>query len=592
MNYKNPAELKKLYDIGLSIYIKEHKRMKLLDATDKGDLWKALKTKFPGYQILPDTNHVAYVKNNILASNYTVMKAAEVLPTSEKDKDITMYLNIALDQVWNLSDVGYYQFRAGERAALLNYALTQVGWDEELSGGSGSSFYKGNVTLKNISPMKFMRDPFAVDLDTSGWCCTYDTFHKSVFEANPLYAKEYKNYCMKRKTSGDPMPITESNTEVSKSGAKDYDTLVVFWVKDSGKIREIHTVNCDHILHVKEELKPNMFPFAELYCNEPAGSLIGSSEPAKIFASSVAANLLDSIAATAEYKNQRPPKFISSQAGLNIQAFAKHGDEADKTFIVNGKAQDAVHYHQFPTPSPVLPAIKDNLQYGIQMVSGVDGRYTGRDTGSIITTGGTEEMLNRVTVIDTPKIIGYERYAKRLTQLILANLIHYAPKRKYFVKKPNTTQWDTFEVDFPSINNDTLFNYQISISSELPKNKQRIAQMANMMMEKQMQYQQQGSSVQLITEEEWLMMQDLPNKEYMLDRMGIQRLQDATEEVSQVLFQYANLVKNGMSPDDAIMATADSLKNKRMGMMPEEGPIPMVANEGAMPPEGAPPMME
>ena len=28
-------------------------------------------------------------------------------------------------------------------------------------------------------------------------------------------------------------------------------------------------------------------------------------------------------------------------------------------------------------------------------------RYTGRDTGSIITTGGTEEMLNRVTLIDT-----------------------------------------------------------------------------------------------------------------------------------------------------------------------------------------------
>ena len=54
--------------------------------------------------------------------------------------------------------------------------------------------------------------------------------------------------------------------------------------------------------------------------------------------------------------------------------------------------------------------------------------------------------------------------------------------------------------------------------------------MANMLMEKQMQYQESGSSVQLITEEEWLMMQDLPMKEYMLERMGIQRQRDSIEE--------------------------------------------------------------
>ena len=31
-------------------------------------------------------------------------------------------------------------------------------------------------------------------------------------------------------------------------------------------------------------------------------------------------------------------------------------------------------------------------------------------------------MLNRVTMIDTPKIMMYERYAKQLTQLVLMNL--------------------------------------------------------------------------------------------------------------------------------------------------------------------------
>ena len=193
-----------------------------------------------------------------------------------------------------------------------------------------------------------------------------------------------------------------------------------------------------------------------------------------------------------------------------------------------------------------------SLGYAMEQITGVDGRYTGRDTGSIITTGGTEEMLNRVTLIDSPKILMYEAYTKRLTQLVLGNLLEYAPKRDYFYREPNTTKWTTLTVDFPNIKAKTLFQYEISISSELPKNKQRIATMANMLMEKQMQYQQQGSTVNLITEEEWLMMQDLPNKEYMLERMGIERGTDALKETSQVLFEYAKLVEGryGSEPSD------------------------------------------
>ena len=565
------GELKDKFDLCKKHYSKLHKRMKLLDATDKGNLWNALKAKFPHYQILPDTNFVTYVKNNLVSSIYTVAKSAEVEPTSEKDKDITTYVNIALSQIWNLSKVGYYQFKAGERAALTNIGITQVGWSEDLSAGSGDSFYKGNITLKNINPLKFMRDPFAVDLETSGWCLTYDKYHKSVFEKNPKYADEFKKYVAEQKAS-EAMQIPDNDGRPNPD--KDYYTLVIFWVKNGSNIDEIHTVNCEHILLKKESIKPNTYPFAVLYCNEPAESLVGVSECSKVFANNVAYNLMDSIALTSEYKNQRPPKFISTSSGLNIQSFAKHGDEADRTFIVNGKAQDAVYYHQFPQVTNQVPNLKMALQSGIEMMTGIDGRYTGRDTGSVITTGGVEEMLNRVTVIDTPKILQYEEYTRTLTKLILSNMIEFCPKRKYFFKKPNTTKWDTIEVDFPKIDSDTLFNYKLNISSELPNNKQRVAQMANLLMEKQMQYAEQGNSVQLITEEEWLMFQDLPNKEFMLERMGIQRQQDYVEQVSQTLFQFSELVKQGMTPNDAILSTANTLQQGAMGMMPEQSQIP------------------
>ena len=586
------TQLKEYYDLMVNHYTKDHRRMRLLDSTDRGDLWKALGAKFPSYQILPDTNHVAYVKNNILASIYTVMKSADIQPTSEKDMEITTHLNIAMSRIWDLSQVGYFQFQAGERAALLNLGLTQVGWSEELTGGNGDTFFKGGVTLKNLNPIRFMRDPFAVDLESAGYCCYAEDYHRSVFLENPNYREKFLAYAAKKDSATTPVP--ELNERPSKSAAKGYYTLVIFWVKEDKKINEYHVLNLEEILHKQEDIQPSCFPIADLYCNLPVDSPVGASEPAKVFANNVAYNLMDSIALTAEYKNQRPPKFINASSGLNIQSFAKHGDEADRTFIVNGMADKAVYYHQFPQTSPYMSTMKIGLQKDIQLTSGVDGRYTGRDTGSIITTGGTEEMLNRVTLIDTPKILNYERYTKKLTNLILANMINHSQKRKYFFKRPDSTRWETTEVDFPKIDNDTLFSYAINIGSELPTNKQRVASMANMLMEKQMQYQQEGSAIQLITEEEWLMFQDLPNKEFMLERMGIQRLTDATEEVSQVLFEYADLVKNGMRPDDAIMAVAQSLKDKRGGMIPEGGPIPAVAQAGQgmappMGPMGGPP---
>jgi len=579
-------KLKEWYDLCVSYYAREHKRMRLLDATDRGELWKAIGAKFPPYQILPDTNFISYVKNNLLASIYTVVKSAEIQPTSEKDVEITQHLNIALDRIWDLSNIGFYQFQAGERAALLNLGITQVGWDDKLTAGSGDSFYKGNVTVKNVDPIKFMRDPFATSLDTAEYCMTYEQYHKSIFLEDSKYREEFMKYVKKTSESHTPLQIPQlkGQERMGRAGAKDYYTLVIFWVKNGDRIDEIHTIDVEHILYYKTDVLPRVFPFAELYCNLPAGALIGTSECAKVFANNVAYNIMDSIALTAEYKNQRPPKFISSESGLNINSFAKHGDDADKTFVVHGDASRAVHYQQFPPITQNLINLKNSMMQGIELVSGVDGRYTGRDTGSIITTGGTEEMLNRVTLIDTPKLANYEAYAKKLTKLVLAHFIEYAPARKYFYKKPDSTKWSTIEIKFPEIDKDTLFNYVINISSELPKNKQRIAQMANMLMEKQMQYAQQGQRVQLITEEEWLMFQDLPNKEFMLERMGMQRLEDATEEVAQVLYQYADLVRQGASPDDAVLATAHSLRKKRMGQMSEDAPIPAVAPEGQLPP--------
>ena len=563
------ARIQKYFDICRSMYTPIHKRMRLLDAVDAGDFWKAIRAKMPPYQILPDTNYVSYIKNNLLASIYCIAKGASIQPTSEEDKDAVVNLNVGIERIWDMLDVGYYQFLAGERAALMNIGITQVGWNEDATKGAGNHLIKGMCTLKNIDPIKFMRDPFAPSLETAHYCMTYERLHKSVIENNPRYKERFKQFLATHQSVGNmaiPENYGKQYTTANASIDPDYYVLVTCWIKEHGVVSEYHTLNCSYMLYARTNIKPNDFPFAILYCNAPAGKLTGISECSKIFANNVAHNLMDSLALTVEYKNQHPPKFVSTQAGLNVQTFAKHGDEADRTFLVNGIAKDAVHFQQFPPMSMNVNNLQMGLEKGIEMMTGVDQKYTGRNTGSVITTGGVEEMLNRVTVIDEPKIMHMERYTKKLTELLLRNYLEFAPDRDYMVKDPSEPwKWKSVKVPFKQIDPDTVFDYAIDISSEMPKNKQRVAEMANDLMEKQMQYSKAGLSVDLITEEEWLMLQDLPNKEYMLKRMGIDRDQDAITSVTQVLFQYTNLVKNGMSPDDAILATANTLKQSQSG---------------------------
>lgn len=553
--------LKDNYDYAKRHYLRDHKRMRLLDGTDRGDLWKAIKAKFPPYQLLPDTNYVSHVKNNILASIYTVSKSAQLVPTSEADVEFCERMNIAIEHDWDKNNVAYYMFQAGDRAALLNVGYTQVFWNED----------KKQVGYRNIDPIHFMRDPNAEDLQSGGYCMIYKIYDKSWFLKSKLYKKVFKEKVIDEKIMGstEMPPDYNGRPDVGDSGR--HYVLFIHWVRNpEGGIDEIHTINNEILLLHRCNIKPDMYPFAELYCNLPGSSLIGSSEPAKIFANNLVYNLMDSIAYTSEYKNQRPPKFVSNQSGLNLAAFAKHGYEADRTFTVNGDARNAVHYHEFPQVSPQLAGLQQKMDTNIKTMSGVDDKYTGRDTGSIITTGGTEEMLNRVTLIDTPKVLNYEKYTRTLTELTVRTMAEYSPDRVYVVvddekSTPEKTYYKTITIQQDEMDPDAVFEYVIQISSELPKNKQRVQAWANNMMEKQMQYQQAGMQIDCITPQEWLRCQDVPYKEQMLKRMGIQAGLNAYMEAENVVAEYAALLESGALPEDAMNLAAGGLQAMRQG---------------------------
>jgi hypothetical protein len=243
------ADLSDNFNIATTEYSRAFKKARLLDMVDKNKLWEAIGAKFPAYQILPETNHVSYIKNNLLASIYTVGKSARLLPTSEKDKEMVENLNVALEHIWSQLKVPYYEMRAGERAALLNLGVTQVGWDNNIVGGEGDNFYKGRCKLKNINPLKYMRDPYAEDLDTAAYVITWSEYHKSVLLRNPNYAEAFKAY-LKENPKGstnlsdsNPMPNTDRVTNTATTRT-DYYKVVTHWVRVSSVARRLVKPRC------------------------------------------------------------------------------------------------------------------------------------------------------------------------------------------------------------------------------------------------------------------------------------------------------------------------------------------------------------
>lgn len=554
-----------------SKYTKVLSRMRILDGTDRGKLWDTIRAKFPKYQLTPDSNWINYTKENLVASIYTTGRYATLMPKSNADIQFVVEFNSALETIWDNIMAEYYQFKAGERAALLNIGITQVGWDKNLIGGTKNYWYQGDIKFKNIDPMKFRRDTYADVFDNSDYCYYYDDYSLTMIKSKEIYKKrmsEIEKAIGKLQSNGVLSDIVPANTDRQKTNTTttNYHKLTYFYLKyavdtkeakEGFKIAEIHLLDDQYVLYCNPDLKPRMFPFAVLYCNDPAGDIVGASEPAKIFQSGLTYNLLNSIYATYAYKAQRPPRFVNAGSGINIRQFAQYGNDADRTFIVNGDATKAVHYAEFPTLPAELLTVKQDLGRDIRDCSGIDEIYAGKNTGSIQTTGGMDTLMEATSQRDNQKILLYEMYSKRLTELVVNNLIEFGDKRTYTVLDPITQQSKEVVLDFPEVDDDIRFRYTLDIQTYLPKNKARLATIANMLLEKQAQYK---PDPEIITVEEWLLMQDIPFKDMIFKRMGIQRNTTITEQVAKTLEMFAGLVDAGMNPDTAVEQVANQLQ--------------------------------
>lgn len=207
-----------------------------------------------------------------MASIYTTGRYAQLMPKSDEDISFVVEFNSALETIWDNIKAEYYQFLAGERAALLNIGITQVGWDKTLIGGTKNHWYQGDIKFKNIDPMKFRRDPYADTFDNAEFCYYYDDYSLSIIKSKELYkdrlAEIEKAIGTLDNTNSLIEAITPATDRQKKSTtSSNYHRVTYFYSvynddseKEGYKIAEIHLLDDEYVLYCNKDLKPRMLP--------------------------------------------------------------------------------------------------------------------------------------------------------------------------------------------------------------------------------------------------------------------------------------------------------------------------------------------
>ena len=129
------------------------RQWKVLDAYDSGEFWETLRKKLPKHQIIPDTNYIFYVKDNVVNSVYAAPYIADVMPIDPGDLEDTRQLNKFLEYEYNKNELGYKQVEIGTRTALLNVGFMQCGWDKSTTVKVNDKTMKGEMIYTPRDPM-------------------------------------------------------------------------------------------------------------------------------------------------------------------------------------------------------------------------------------------------------------------------------------------------------------------------------------------------------------------------------------------------------------------------------------------------------
>lgn len=564
---------------------------KILDAADHSDIWKTYNRKIPSHVQTPVNNPITIIKEATRASIMPTSYAGDYRPLTLNARELADTANKYFQLKWNAANMDEVNGEAADYAYLHGTSGVLFGWQNDIVDPSDVTqqlVSRSEIQAKAWHPSNVFPDPGAAEVAEMRYMYFAERKSKAYLKSIPRFADAM--YAIE--TSSDSTGNLDPNYILDKSKQSDKD-IVTFLVCYKRVLRrqidpvsqmsvlkpavDIIYMAGHNILDVTPNIRPATIPFVPLYDEKIPNNFWGISKCYKVLSMVLTLNQLDSTEATAYFKNQNPAEFINALAGLNVANYQNKRDNPDVAFTVNCDPRIVSAFAERPELPKNLDSFRQYLITMIQKVSGVDSAYLGESYGSIQTTGGVSQALDRATMRDVVRIKSVDRFIRKELELMTQFYIANGQAEAFYPQEINVRQQNNAtEMQFDPASLIGRSDIVINVSNSAPRSNQSYEDAANKLFELQMKYQPAMHGYpDLITPEEMVSWLNIPKAQQnvLIERMKAQMQNMKIEEYTAVLTAIGTLTNGGMPVEQALQEVAAQIE-QAIGQLPAANVTP------------------
>lgn len=587
----NTSDIIKEFEDTLAYKQEQARIFKILDAADHSDIWKIYNRKIPSFMQTPTHNPITIIKEATKASVMPTEYSGEFKALSMDVKELADTANKYFQMKWEAANMNEVNNECADYAYLHGTSGILMGWNNNIVDASDVTNYFNpakhiQFQAKAYHPSNIFPDPgastveemrylFLVERKTKDFLRSIPRFQKSLYlieNSNDTTGNVNPNYILDKakSSSNDVVSFITCYKKVMRQKIDPVTSLTTL----SPSVDIIYLAG-RNVLDVEKDIQPNCIPFVPLYDEKVPNNFWGISKCYKVLSLYLTLVQIDSIEATGYFKNQNPAEFINSLAGLNVADYQNKRDNPDKAFTVNCDPKLVQAFAQRPDIPKTLDGFRAYLLDAIRQISGVDAAYLGQSYGSIQTTGGIQQAVDRATMRDANRIKSIDKFIRKELELMTQFFIVHGQQEKFYVPNPDKgSEQPGEELTFDPLD---LIKYQsicIDVSNAAPRSNQSYEDAAMKLMELQMKYvPAEHGYPDFITPEELIQWLNIPKPQQrlLIDRMKRQMQTMKLEEYAAVLTAIGTLTQGGMPVEQALMEVVKQMESA-MGQIPATNP--------------------
>ncbi len=575
------------FNDAMAYKVEQSRIFKILDAADHSDIWKTFNKPLPAYVQTPVNNAITIIKEATKSSIMPTSYAGDFRPLSLEAKNLADSANRFFQIKWDVAGMDDINNQAADYAFLHGTSGVLFGWNKNIIDATDAfnvfGANKSEIEAKAYHPSSIFPDPAAVTVDEMRYLFFSERKSKEFLKTIP----RFRNAIEIIDSANDSFGNLDPNIILDKAKQSDND-IVTFLICYKKVLREsinpitgmnetrpsvdIIYLAGRNILDISKDIQPNRIPFVPLYDEQIPNNFWGISKCYKVLSLVLTLNQLDSTEATSYFRNQNPPEFVNQSANLDLVDYQNKRGNPDKAFIVNCDPRIVQAYASRPDLPKNLEGFRSYIIQTIQQVSGVDSAYLGSSYGSIQTTGGVREAIDRTTMRDNCRLKQIDKFIKNEIELMVQFYILNGQEESFFAKDQGVgKEMSGVEITFDPLALANRRDINIVVSNSSPRSNASYEDAAMKLMELQMKYlPSEHGYADFITPEELIGYLNIPKdqKNVLIDRMKVQFENMKIEEYTAVLTAVGSLTQGGMPVEQALEEVVKQIEQTTIGNLP------------------------